>query len=127
MKDIANLVPLLCALLLTACGCGGNEHALALAQSLSAPRLDRLANDLNTLRDAHPNALKVFDERTGIPKEFADLRPLAVVVDPVMTRVHLSGCVDDKVQILLRDLEGRHQELVLLKGEEQGQAVLWSK
>ena len=125
MKNLAKLTPLLIALLLAACGCGGNDQAIARAQSLSQPRLDQLAKDLNALRAAHSSGTKEFNERTGIPKAFADLHPVSVIVDPVMTRVYLSGCVDDKVQILLREYSDHDQELVLLKGELQGQTVLW--
>jgi hypothetical protein len=125
MKILAKLAPLVAALLLSACMCGGNRETVALVQSLSLPRLEQLHRDLTALQAAYPNTVKTFDRATGIPSAFADLHPEAVVIDPVMTRIHLSGCVDDKVMILLRDFGKEDQELVLLKGEAQGEVVLW--
>ena len=95
-----------------------------MAESLPANRLEQLAHDLNELSSAAPG--KRFDKQTGIPSAFQDLHPSEVFADRMMPRVLLAGCVDDKVMIYLRPLGGDKQQLVLLKGELQGEAVLWS-
>ena len=122
MKILATLLLLLVAATLSACGCGSNEEAVAVAQSLSKPRLEKLAQDLNALSVDSPG--RTFDQGR-IPLAFADLSPVAVVADPILPRVHFSGCADDKVLIALRAFGDEKYELVLLKGERQGEAVLW--
>ena len=115
---------LLLSATLAACGCGSNAHAIAMANSLTPARLEQLAHDLKDLKTAKPGTR--YDDETGIPKAFQDLHPSEVIADRLMPRVLLSGCVDDKVSIFLRDGEGNSQQLMLQKGELEGQVVLWS-
>ena len=125
MTNFRNLTMFALLALLSACGCGSNEDAVAMVQALSPNRLDQLAADL-ILAEASSSASKQFDERTGIPGAFQDLHPTKIVVDPVAgSRVYLSGCVDDKALIVMRSLGSGQHMMVLLPGEYQKEIVLW--
>ncbi len=124
MKNLHWLTAIPFLLLLSACSiCGDNDAAIAKARSLSLERLQRLAADLSAFYKEKDQ--QIFDSRSGIPPQFTDLHPVAVMVGSSRTGVHLSGCADDKVLIILKTQAGGRQELVLLPGEAKDQVLLW--
>ena len=114
------------ASLLAACGsCGSNEEAVALARSLSQQRLAKLFSDVQALDLAGQPQLYI-DTRTNTPSAFADLQVQSIASDGHTARLHLSGCVDDKVLLVIKGLgsSGRKQ-VSLLPGEAKSSVVLW--
>jgi len=57
---------------------------------------------------------------------FSDLRPMGIVLDGGRGRIHLAGCGDDKVPLLVhpRTVDGG-KDIVLLPGGTMDPAVLW--
>ena len=124
MKNLHRLAALPFFLLLSACSiCGNNNAAIATARSLSPERLERLAADLSAFSAEKDR--KILDSRNGIPPAFSDLRPEAIMVGSSVNGVHLSGCADDKVLIILKTQSGGKQQLVLLPGEAKDPVLLW--
>ena len=115
----------LLALLLSACGsCGSKEEALALAKGLSQERLAQLYQDMEELGLGSPD-MKFLDG-ADVPAAFSDLRPMGIILDGSRGRIHLAGCGDDKVTLLVqpRTLDGG-KDIVLLPGETMDPVVLW--
>ncbi len=109
----------------SACGpCGSNEEAIALARGLSQERLARLHRDVEALGLGSP--AMVFLKAEDVPPAFDDLHPVSIVLDGHAARIHLAGCIDDKVLLLVRgpNREGR-REITLLPGETKDSVALW--
>jgi hypothetical protein len=68
-------------------------------------------------------------EGDAIPPELMDLAPRSVVLDGVMPRLNLGGCVDDFVLLIAHDGEGASypDRIVLVPGEARPQEVLWER
>ncbi len=114
--------------LLAACGsCGSNEDAIALSRGLSQPMLAKLFIDLQALSTAAGQDRVHIDARTRMPDAFSDLDPQSIVIDGHTARMHLSGCADDKVLLVVKGIgnSGR-KEIALLPGEAKGAVVLWT-
>ncbi len=113
--------------LLAACGsCGSNADAIASARSLSQPRLAQLFRDLQALDIASGQRRVYLDATTGVPDVFHDLAPQSIAVDGHTARVHLSGCVDDKVMLIATGLDKRGRaEITLLPGEAKDALIMW--
>lgn len=128
MQGIRTAIVSLLAIGLAACGCGGNEEAIATARQLPQERLARLHADLASLKTPDDVPAGVWHVVRDIPAEFSDLHPRELLLDGRSARVHLSGCVDDKVMLVATGLDGRGQRLIrLLPGEDDGGAiVLWA-
>jgi len=116
----------LCALLAACDSCGSNEDAVVLARSLSQPRLAQLFRDVETLSPAAGQDRIRMDIRSGIPDVFKDINPQSIVIDGHTARMHLSGCADDKVLLVVKGIgnNGRKQ-IALLPGEVKGAVLLW--
>ena len=125
--NLRNLLALVLPVLLGACGtCGSNDEAVAFAKGLSQQRLAQLVRDLEVLGPSHPSQGRVMiDAGSGIPDSLQDLHPRSIVTDGSMARIHLSGCVDDKVLLLVRGIGNPAQEVSLLPGEAEEAVVLW--
>ena len=124
---LKHLIVVALAALLGACGsCGSNEEAVALARGLSQERLAQLFLDVQALR---PNAGQVdiyIDTRSDSPIAFKDLQPQSIISDGYRARVHLSGCGDDKVYLMIRGIDGAgRKEITLLPGETKDPVLLW--
>ena len=115
----------LLALLPSACeSCGSKEEALALAKSLSQERLTQLYQDMEELGLGSPD-MKFLDGADQ-SAAFSDLRPMGIVLDGGRGRIHLAGCGDDKVTLLVqpRTVHGG-KDIVLLPGGTMDPVVLW--
>ncbi len=123
--------PILIALtaLLTACGsCGSNDDAVALARSLSQARLAQLFREVQSLRPAADLGRTHIDIRAGMPDTFKYLDPqsITITIDARTARVHLSGCADDKVLLVVKGIGNNdRKKIVLLPGESKDASVLW--
>lgn len=109
-------------LALSACAlaCGSNSEAIARARALPPARLAQLANDLAALPDS-------FDAgHDRIPAAFGDLRPVRVQARGGGKLVHLSGCFDDRVLLVLQTASGRQRQLHLHDGNSHKVEVLWA-
>ena len=128
MQGARTAVAALLAMVLAACGCGGNEEAVATALQLPRERLVKLHADLARLETPGDVPPGVWHTLKDIPAEFSDLHPRELLVDGRSARVYLSGCVDDKVMLVATGLDGSGQRLIrLLPGEGDGGAiVLWA-
>jgi len=116
----------LTALLAACSSCGSNDDAVAFAHSLSQPRLTQLFRDLEKLSSTTGQDRLHIDTRTGIPDAFKDLDPQSIVIDGHTARVHLTGCVDDKVLLVVKGIRDRgRKEITLLPGESKGAVRLW--
>ena len=116
------------ALLIASCGCGGNEDAAALVRTLPQNQLEQLFRDVAALdRNRDPSRPAIFsEEKDNIPSSLAFLRPKFVSINGDMTRIHLSGCVDDKVDLMFRGIDGKHPpEVNLSPGERKPLEVVW--
>lgn len=112
--------------LMSACGvCGSNQEAIGLARGLQQRELEALVVGAKKIAP-RDSGRSYYDERSGIPFPFADLKPQSVYASSDEVRIHLSGCVDDKVYILIRGFGGEGDKIVeLLPGEAKGRDVLW--
>lgn len=111
------------ALLLSGCACGGNETAVAKVQSLSSERFARLFDDVAAM----PHADATYRE-DRIPAAFADLAPESITIRHGLGIVQLSGCVDDKVSLVVRGADGQGTpEIQLIPGEAQQARTLWTE
>ena len=122
------LILLLACLTLIGCGgCGSNSDSIALAKSLSQPRLAQLYQDAAALDLAHSGSARLFkDGKSGIPADFKDLNPKSVITDGLTARIHMAGCVDDKVMLFVNGLDGKgSKEITLVPGEAQDAVILW--
>ena len=116
---------LLIPALLSACGtCGSNEKARALVQSLSQERFAQLHRDME---DLGLGGLEMkFLDAAEIPSAFDDLHPKGIILDGSVGRIHLSGCGDDKVTLVVSPQSGgRLKKVTLLPGETKDSVVLW--
>jgi hypothetical protein len=116
-----------CSTLIGCGGCGSNSDSIALAKSLSQTRLAQLYQDSAALDMTHSGSARFFkDGKSGIPSNFRDLNPQSVISDGVTARIHMAGCVDDKVMLFVKGLDGKgRKEMVLAPGETQDPVVLW--
>ncbi|MDR6841509.1 hypothetical protein [Pseudoxanthomonas sacheonensis] len=122
------LILLIACSTLTGCGgCGSNADSIALAKSLSQPRLAQLYQDAVALDLTHSGNARLFkDGKSGIPPNFNDLEPQSVVSDGLTARIHMAGCVDDKVMLFVNGLDGKSgKEITLVPGEAQDSVILW--
>jgi hypothetical protein len=123
------LLILLAALLsLIGCdSCGSNSESAAFAKGLSQQRLAQLYRDTADLDLASSSNVRLFkDGKSAIPDQFKYLKPQSIVSDGSIARIHLSGCVDDKVLLIVQGLDGKgHKEITLVPGEAQASIVLW--
>jgi hypothetical protein len=115
------------AAFLSACGpCGSNDDAVSLARGLSQQRLADLFQDIQSLNPDAGQGQLYIDTRTNVHDAFKDLDPQSITTDGYMARVHLSGCVDDKVLLIVKGLDERGgKEITLLPGEARDPVVLW--
>jgi hypothetical protein len=114
--------------LLGACGsCGSNEQAISFARELPPQRLAKLFHDVQAMPPLRPDQGQIiYGERSGVPRIFADLHPQSVTIYPGMARIHLAGCVDDKVILLVQGFDGVGAKKVTLEpGEAKDPVVLW--
>lgn len=127
MRDMRTAVVALLAMVLAACGCGGNEEAIATARALSQERLAKLHADLARLKTPDDVQPGVWHTVKDIPADFSDLHPRALLIDGRSAHVYLSGCVDDKVMLVATGVDGSGPQRVrLLPGEDEvGAIVLW--
>ncbi len=128
MRGMRTAVVALLAISLTACGCGGNEEATAAARALSQERLAKLHADLARLRTPDDLPSGQWHAMKDIPAEFSDLHPRELLFDGRSARVHLSGCVDDKVMLVATGLDGNGRRLIrpLPAEVDRGAIVLWT-
>jgi hypothetical protein len=134
MLGHSRLLVLLALFALFGCAeCVGNEAAIARALALTPQQRAKLMSQMQSLAGSHRTDIRRFTRGVDIPMGFEALYPREIVIDPIMPRVYLSGCFDDNVLIVLRDLgpdETGHTvpaELALLKGERGGETVLWTQ
>ncbi len=107
--------------------CGSNQETVERIEALSPQRIEKLAADMKALAasaSADPNGIRSYDEKTGIPPEFSDLKPRGIRVSAPSVSMHLSGCVDDKAMVILSDT-GDEQWLTLHRGEAKEPKMLW--
>ena len=75
--------------------------------------------------DAHQGRIHI-DARSGIPDVFKDLDPQYISSDGQRARLHLSGCGDDKVLLVVEGLgDGEGKKITLLPGEAARAILLW--
>lgn len=132
MKYARGLLLLLIGpLLLTGCICSGNQEAIRTMRALPKERLTLLYKYVKSV-DARRNGgdpTWMDFAKQPVPKEIADLHPKSLVVDGDLSRIHLSGCVDDKVHLFFHGLESAEdkKEIILTLGEQNGYEVLWNQ
>jgi hypothetical protein len=120
---------------LTGCiaDCGGMEEAIAGAEALPKERLGRLHSQLSGWRAevlASRSGFRSYgvDQDAPIPAEFTDLGALGITLDATgHARIHLAGCWDDKVTLIVRSLDDPSRARIdLHRGENEPGIELWS-
>ena len=131
MKSIRCLILLLLALLLTACGCGGNEKTIQKIRALPKERLGSLYAYMQKADASRtgPGPIRMFFPEDPVPQEIADLDPQHLQVWGDQSRIHLSGCVDDKIDLFFSGLSNSSdkKEIVLTLGEWNGTEIVWEQ
>ena len=131
MKSIRCLILLLLALLLTACGCGGNEETIQKIRALPKERLGSLYAYMQKADASRtgPGPIRMFFPEDPVPQEIADLDPQHLQVWGDQSRIHLSGCVDDKIDLFFSGLSNSSdkKEIVLTLGEWNGTEIVWEQ
>ena len=112
-------------------GCGGNVEAANSLRALPKERLAALYEYIHSLDAQRKNAspLAMSFPPNQIPKKLADLNPKFLLVDGDASRMHISGCYDDKVYLFFRGLESSQakKQIVLAPGETQDSEMLWEQ
>jgi hypothetical protein len=115
--------------MLAGCGCAGNEAAIESMRALSKVRLAALYRDVQIMDEARKGlgSITMSFPRDPVPPQIADLKPKSLEVDGDLSRLDISGCMDDKVLLLFEGLEskGRRKKIVLTLGEGKGSEILW--
>jgi hypothetical protein len=94
--------------------CGSNESAAVEARAISQTRLVQLLSDVEALgRNAR-------FEGPDIPVQFRDLKARSIIARGDTVFLHLSGCLDDKLYLVVR-----RGEVALSLGEAKGRHVLF--
>lgn len=97
-----------------------------MARSMSQPGLAQLFRDMQTLNPPAGQGPIFLDARSGIPDAFKDLDPQSITSDGVTARVHLSGCADDKVLLIVKGIDNSgRKKITLLPGEAKDPVLLW--
>jgi hypothetical protein len=112
--------------------CGGMEEAIAGAQALPKERLELLYVQLSAQR-SEALASRSGSSRYGegqqfpIPAQFSDLRARGVILDDTgHARIHLAGCWDNKVMLIVRSLDDPSRARIdLHRGENEPGIELW--
>jgi hypothetical protein len=129
MQILAGLTLLSCVVAASACApCGDNAAAIERARALTPSQRDSVASELRAFAASHPEASIQFGEESAPPAVLAVLQPQALASGGGTPRLYLSGCVDDKVIVYLSEPSedaATTAELVLVKGEQGGNEVLW--
>ncbi len=132
MKSTRLFLQIAVAFLLASCGCGGNEETIRAMRALPTERFAALYDYVRSVdasrKDAGGPVIFSFP-KNPVPAEIADLNPKYFEVYGGMSRIHLSGCVDDKVYLFFPGLDspGEKQEIVMSLGESKGVQTLWSE
>lgn len=115
------------AALLSACGiCGSNRETVERARRLPDNQLSGLFREAKVLAARHPRTLREVISEDAIPPAFRRLKPRSVYVSMDKVYLHLSGGVDDKVYIVIKDFsDSRGGRIDLLPGEGEESEVLW--
>ncbi len=110
------------------------QEAIAGANSLPKERLERLHSQLSALRSgalASREGVRDYgvDQAAPIPVEFADLDARGLSVSEVgHARIHLAGCWDNKVMLMVRSLDDPTRARINLhRGENEPGIELWSR
>jgi hypothetical protein len=98
---------------LAAC-CGSNESAVSEARALTQARLGQLVRDVESL------GKNVRFEKHEIPAQFRDLKLHSIISRGDAVFLHLSGCMDDKVHLVVR-----RGDVALTLGEAKGRQLLF--
>ena len=131
MKIIRFSILLLIALLLVGCGCGGNDETIERIRALPKERLASLYAYMQNADASRTGAgpISMFFPEDPVPQEIADLDPLHLQVWGDQSRIHLSGCVDDKIDLYFGGLSNSShpKKIVLSLGERNGTETVWEK
>jgi hypothetical protein len=131
MKNIRGLIPLLFALLLTGCGCGDNDETIQKIRALPKERLGSLYSYVQKTDASRTGAgpIRMFFPEDPVPQEIADLDPQHLQVWGDQSRIHLSGCVDDKIDLFFSGLSNSSgkKEIILTLGERNGTETVWEQ
>ena len=81
--------------------CRGNSEAANSLRELSRERLSAVFDYVKALDMSRTNdrPITMSFPRDQVPKEIADLNPKFLQVSGDMSRIHISGCFDDKVYL----------------------------
>ncbi len=116
---LVKFAPCTLTLMLVGCGvCGSNEEPAAMGPGKSQQKLAKLVEALDALdRASHSDASS---------EVVRDFRPYSVRNGPGRAVLHLAGCADDMVLLVVHGLDGKGSKSVeLLPGERNRAEVLW--
>ena len=117
------------ALVLAGCGCTGNGATVERMRAIPKERLAGLYEYVQAMdaKRQDSDAIVIDFSRHPVPKELLDIAPKSLNVDGDQTRMHLSGCVDDKIYLFFEGLEskGSERRIVLSLGEGKGAETIW--
>ena len=85
---------------------------------------------MRAFASSHPEGEIRYGKASVPSAQLAALQPKFLVGGGGVPRLYLSGCVDDKVLVYLMGSgkdAGTVAELVLVKGEQGGNEVLWQE
>ena len=129
MKIIRCSILLLLTLLLVGCGCGGNDETIQKIRALPKERLASLYAYMQKADASRTGAgpISMYFPEDPVPQEIADLDPIHLQVWGDQSRIHLSGCVDDKIDLFFRGLDNssHKKEIILTLGEWNGTETVW--
>jgi len=128
MRSIAFIgLMILSAALVSACGiCGSNREAAERTRRLSNDQWAGVFLEAKALAGRQPADSRIHLKEDGIPPRFQPLQPQSFHVSLNQVSIHISGCVDDKVYVVIRGFDDeRGGTIELLPGEGEPQEVLW--
>ena len=131
MKLSRVLLHLALVLLLAGCGCGGNEDAVRAMRALPKERLAALYQYVQSVDSSRKGSgpITMSFPKDPVPKEISDLDPKFLEVWGDMSRMHISGCVDDKIYLFFHGLDSpkSKKQIILTLGEWNGSETLWEQ
>ncbi|WP_144436632.1 hypothetical protein [Lysobacter antibioticus] len=117
--------------LLAGCWCGGNEDAIRAMRALPDERLAELYQYIESVDARRKNLDPISMDFPGnpVPKKISDLNPKYLRVGGGKALIHISGCVDDKIDLYFNGLnspDGK-KTISLALGDHKGLEILWEQ